>query len=480
MTIRDSLGADRLTAPSATPSTSRGAPKRLPELAGTLPPPVSHGSDAPNPAGSTQADERTPKQPRIAMPVEKRGLRVLRIVLNHFSSHDMNKEVHTKIFQQACNLEIPNEFFFLECAARLGINSAQSWAKSSCPNISDVKFSSKVGAITKKIFDDFRKQLALSKDLSNRIKVLEGHKSRGEVPKTLQIKIPKLLETDTDIEELGILGLSEIRANVLAAEKAALEMMLAAKKKKKATIDEKLHSLGFRNVLKEILAEFGVKELNLSPELGTEDKLVVLATILVSYIGAAHVCELKVEHQFQSDYGQRLKNALRSDRLNAEVPEADATMAEAEQDPNATPAKEQDLRRMMVRLELLESKIKQGSSPRGRPRERSNRRSQTPGVDRSSRSTSAGSNRTSPLKSILKKSDKKVKTKNVVPEKERHTGGKGKKGSKKENISLSPRTGSKKEKISPGSKKEKISKTPKKVSFAKSGGKGNQPSSSRR
>lgn len=51
------------------------------------------------------------------------------------------------------------------------------------------------------------------------------------------MKMPGIISSDSDVSELDDSVLSTLRESVTAASKAALEVMLAAKKEKKASLD---------------------------------------------------------------------------------------------------------------------------------------------------------------------------------------------------------------------------------------------------
>ena len=117
------------------------------------------------------------------------------------------------------------------------MNASQLLSGSRVPSCKDLKFSGRLLTIVHDIFGQYKGMLFAQNAIERRITALQSHLDDGTVPTTLVVKMPSVMSSDTDVSELDDSVLSTLRENVTAASKAALEGMLAAKKKKKASLD---------------------------------------------------------------------------------------------------------------------------------------------------------------------------------------------------------------------------------------------------
>ena len=108
-----------------------------------------------------------------------------------------------------------------------------------------------VSAVRKEFKSTCAKRTAIAK----RISILEQHVSDGTVPVTLQVKIPSVIGVDEDVATLDDSVLSSLRENVTAASQAALEVMLSAKKKTKAALDQRVSAVDISTLFQDVLSQ---------------------------------------------------------------------------------------------------------------------------------------------------------------------------------------------------------------------------------
>ena len=146
--------------------------------------------------------------------------------------------------------------YFDAALPKLGVmNASQLLSGSRVPSCKDLKFSGRMLSIVNSTFAEYKGILSAQAAIGRRITVLQGHLDDGTVPTTLLVKIPSLISSDSDVAELDDSVLSTLRESVTSASKAALEVMLAAKKKKKASLDQCMNAVDFKIIFKTVLIQ---------------------------------------------------------------------------------------------------------------------------------------------------------------------------------------------------------------------------------
>ena len=146
--------------------------------------------------------------------------------------------------------------YFDAALPKLGVmNASQLLSGSRVPSCKDLKFSGRMLSIVNSTFAEYKGILSAQAAIGRRITVLQGHLDDGTVPTTLLVKIPSLISSDSDVAELDDSVLSTLRESVTSASKAALEVMLAAKKKMKASLDQCMNAVDFKIIFKTVLIQ---------------------------------------------------------------------------------------------------------------------------------------------------------------------------------------------------------------------------------
>ena len=112
--------------------------------------------------------------------------------------------------------------------------------------------------------------------------------------------MPGIISSDSDVSELDDSVLSTLRESVTAASKAALEVMLVAKKKKKASLDQCVNAVDISILFKTVLDNLACST-ERTDQLCTAERQANAAGLVSAYLAAVYVEYLIREHHFQRD-----------------------------------------------------------------------------------------------------------------------------------------------------------------------------------
>ena len=249
--------------------------------------------------------------------------------------------------------------FFNTALINLGVLNASKLLSESVFDPSKLLFSGKLLSVIGSIRNEFKQCLAQSKALASRIRTLEGYQAEGTVPDTLKVKIPSLVDSDKDVQQLEVSVLSGLYEHTAAASKAALEVMLSAKKKTKAALDQRMSAVDTSTLFDQICSKLSCRTEE-TANLSTAEREVNTAALLACYLAAVHVESLVCMIRFQTDTLPLLNAVLKPKQRtrNESFQQQDATMDELQDDPAVAPAKQSDILRMAKRIESLEVSLK--------------------------------------------------------------------------------------------------------------------------
>ena len=235
--------------------------------------------------------------------------------------------------------------FFNTALINLGVLNASKLLSESVFDPSKLLFSGKLLSVIGSIRNEFKQCLAQSKALASRIRTLEGYQAEGTVPDTLKVKIPSLVDSDKDVQQLEVSVLSGLYEHTAAASKAALEVMLSAKKKTKAALDQRMSAVDTSTLFDQICSKLSCRTEE-TANLSTAEREVNTAALLACYLAAVHVESLVCMIRFQTDTLPLLNAVLKPKQRtrNESFQQQDATMDELQDDPAVAPAKQSDIR----------------------------------------------------------------------------------------------------------------------------------------